>query len=445
MMKRGGAVAAATAMLASCVGAPNEPNPWDPSETLAALGVAADDPWCGHMQALRTYLDGEGPRPDAETRRAAIDAVRAEAAASKEGDPYWPFRKALICEYAQGAAEERTEFDWITTEDFLAAALAAGRNPAPADGISPLVPVFDHLDGAEPESIQPVDLTEPAYCDGLDTSELALSQQRGDVVDAVSFPGSIQRAPDWFAMIQVAYHRWGREHLEGHQTDRGDYDFGGIPWHCRRFHAALEGSKEFAIKDNLIFLLPELDDPERAGRLVVRDAAGNEVVLDRVLAAAQTDADGSGGETVDFYPSDLRASPLLAGAVDRTNQLPPPKTFQIFFDTNDREVPADDEGAAALRAELGTRDPAEPLRIALSGYSDCVGARWYNQLLSEARAKAVFEDIVRPSLIAQGFSEETLGDKRRFKLSGLGETKATREAGRCEGEDMDRRVTVIVQ
>ncbi len=444
-MARQALAVALLAGLGGCVDGLEGPNPWSAAEHSAALGVAADDPWCGHMRSLRAYLDGEGERPSEETRRAAIEDVRAEAASAKSGDPYWPFRKALICENIDGAAEERQEFDWVTTEEFLTGARAAAANPPPENGITPLVPVFDHLDGGEPESLKPVDLSNPAYCDALETSELALSQLRGEVVDAVSFPGSLQRAPDWFGMIQVAYHRWAREQLEGHQLERGDVDFGGIPWHCRRLHAALEGSKEYAIKDNLIFLLPELDDPNRAGRLVIRDAAGNEVVLDRVLAAAQTNADGSGGEAVDFYPSDLRASATLAGAVDRTNNLPPPKTFQIFFESNEGEPLAGDQGVADLRKELGDRDPGEPLRIALSGYADCVGPRWYNQILSEKRVRNVFEMIVEPTLLAQGFSEEALKDKRRFKLAGLGETATDARPGRCAAKDEDRRVTVIVQ
>ncbi|MEL7463395.1 MAG: hypothetical protein AAFN79_04975 [Pseudomonadota bacterium] len=446
MIKWGGGLAAASAILVSaCVQQQGAPNAWDPSEHRAALGVAAGDSWCVYMRDLRAHLDGEAARPGDAAREAALAGVREEAAAVKDGDPLWPFRKALICEYIDAAAEERAEFDWIAAEEFLNRARQAAANPPAADGISPLVPVFDHLDGAEPESLQPVDLTTSAYCEAIPTSELALSQQRGGVVEAVGFPGSLQRAPDWFAHVQVAYHRWAREHLEGHQFEPPESQFGGIPFHCARFHAAQEGSKEFALKDNLIFLLPELDDPTAAGRLEVRDAQGNVVILDRVLAAAQTNADGTGGESVDFFAADLQASASLAGAVDRTNNLPPPKVFQVFFAYNTRDADIADEGAVALAEELKTRSPEEPLRIAMSGHADCVGPRWYNQIISEDRVQSVFDAIIKPTLIARGFTEEVLNDRQRFKLVGLGETAAKPPEGRCAATDADRRVAIVVQ
>lgn len=446
MNKRGGGLLALVLLTSACVQDPGAPNTWDAAEHRAALGVAEDDPWCGYMRDLRSHLDGRGERPDDTVRDAALSEVRAEAASAKDGDPLWPFRKALVCEYIDGASEERTEFDWVTNAEFLASARMAAMNPPPEDGISPLVPVFDHLDGGSPDSLEPVDLTDPGYCDALATSELALSQQRGGVVNAVGFPGSLQRAPDWFAQVQVSYHRWAHEQLEGHQLDPGDVDFGGIPFHCRRFHNALERSKEFAVKDNLIFLLPELDDPNRAGSLEVQDSEGNVIVLDRVLAAAQLDTGGTGGEAIDFFAEDLAASPALKGAVDRSNNLPPPKVFQVLFGYNERDPVADDPGLLALVAELETRDPAEPLRIAMTGHADCVGPRWYNQLISDDRVRNVFEQVIRPTLIAKGFDEALLADDQRFKLAGLGENvPAVAPGERCAASDLDRRVVVVVQ
>ena len=449
MKLRGGGLAAiaAATVVTACV-RQELPNAWSVPEHRSFLGVAADDPWCAYVADLRAHLDGGGDRPSDEAREAALRDVRAEAKASKDGDPLWPFRKALICEYTQGAAEELTELDWNTAEQFLETARMAALNPRPADGISPLVPVYDHLDGDAPASLEPVDLTNAAYCQDLATSELALSQQRGGLVEALGFPGSLQRAPDWYAHVQVAYHRWAREDIEGHQFEEADSKFGGIPDHCARFHNALEGSKEFAVKDNLIFLLPELDDPNRAGRLEVRDADGNVVVLDKVLAAAQLNADGTEGERVDFFAEDLAASASLSGAVNRSNNLPPPKVFTLLFDYNTREAPIEDAQLAALRDELQSRSPDEPLRIAMTGHADCVGPRWYNTILSEDRVQNVFDGVIRPTLLAKGFSEDALADDKRFKLAGLGESvpATQRDKGqRCEASDPDRRVVVVVQ
>lgn len=447
-LRGGGLSAVAIATLLSACVQQGSPNAWSVPEHRSFLGVAADDPWCGYVADLRAHLDGAGERPSDDVRDAALTAVRAEAKADKDGDPLWAYRKALICEYSQGASEELTELDWNTAEEFLEAARMAALNPRPEDGISPLVPVFDHLDGGAPASLEPVDLSSPAYCDALDTSDLALSQQRGGLVEALGFPGSLQRAPDWYALVHVAYHRWAREDIEGHQFDEGDSKFGGIPFHCSRFHNALEISKEFAVKDNLIFLLPELDDPNRAGRLEVRDADGNVVVLDQVLAAAQLNADGTEGERVDFFAEDLAASASLKGAVDRTNNLPPPKVFTLLFEYNTREAPIEDAQLAALRSELQTRDPAEPLRIAMTGHADCVGPRWYNTILSEDRVRNVFDGVIKPTLLGKGFTEEMLGDGKRFKLAGLGENvpATQRDKGvRCEASEPDRRVVVVVQ
>lgn len=433
-------------MLGGCALAPGAPDAWDVSGQRAALGAVADDPWCGYMADIRAHLDGAGPAPSQEARDAALSAVRAEASASKDGDPLWPFRKALICEYLQGAEEEAQVFEWVTVAQFQDAASLAGTAPAPEDGVSPLVPIFDHLSGDEPDSIAPVDLSKPEYCDAFETDTLALSQQRGGIVSSLGFPGSLRRAPDWYAHIQVSYHRWGREVQERRRLASDRMSLGDAPRFCRRFHAALEGAEQFGLKDNLIFLLPELDDPEESGRLVVRDAAGEEVVLDRVLAAAQLGAGGEGGEAVDFFAEDLAAAPGLKGAVDRTNNLPPPKVFSIHFDYNRREPMAGDPQIGALKEELASRSPEEPLRIAMSGHADCVGPRWYNTLISEDRAKSVFDEIIRPALIRRGFAEAMLADKKRFKLSGLGEEAPAIEPGsRCRPTDENRRVVVVVQ
>lgn len=431
----------ALAILASgCVVTEDISDPWDPAQMRAALGIAAEDPWCVHMGSLRASLDGAGPAPDEAMRESALNAVRAEAEAEKGGDPLWPFRKALICEFTQGAGEERQEYDWRSARDFLEEARMAATNLPPEDGISPLVPVYDHLDGEEPESLAPVDLTEPGYCDSLETSDRALSQLRGDTVAAVGFPGSLRRAPDWFAEVQVSYNRWAREQVEG------PANMGRISFHCRRFFNALQGSKAFSLKDNLIFLLPERDDPDKSGRLVVQDAEGKEIVLDRVLAAAQLDPGGKDGEPVDFYEEDLAAAPGLSSAVQRSNDLPPPRIFQIYFDYNSRTPAAGDPQIERLRAELASRDPAEPLRVAIRGHADCVGPRWYNVTISEDRAKAVRDEVVFPTLLANGFSEETLKDKKLFRLDGVGETvPAVEPARRCEPEDKNRRVVVVVQ
>jgi len=171
-------------------------------------------------------------------------------------------------------------------------------------------------------------------------------------------------------------------------------------------------------------------------------------VLDKVLAAAQLNADGTEGERVDFFAEDLASLASLASAVDRTNNLPPPKVSTLLFDYNTREAPIEEDQLKALRAELSTRNPEEPLRIAMTGHADCVGPRWYNTIISEDRVKNVFETVIKPTLLQKGFTEDTLSDDKRFKLAGLGESvpASNRDKGQsCEASDPDRRVVVVVQ
>lgn len=443
-------IAGAAALLVSaCVAPEGQPDLFDAAGHRAYLGVEKDDPWCVYMADLRAHLDGKGDRPSEDRREAALAEVRAEAVDAHDGDRFWPMRKGLACEFVQSAEEEIAEFDWPAGVAFLEQAREAVAAPRPENGIGPIIPVVDHLDGAQPESLEPVDFTNTAYCNDLATSELALAQQRGPTTEAVGFPGSMLRAPDWFAHLQASYHRWAQEHLEGHQLEQGDVDFGGIPFHCQRFAAAREGAQEFSLKDNLIFLLPERDNPFEAGRLEVQDADGNVVVLDEVLEAAQLGKDGANAENVEFYPEDLAASLTLQAAVDRANNLPPPKVFVVYFDYNERSpVEGADTGTAALRSYLEGLDPAESIRIAISGHADCVGPRWYNKMIADDRINAVIEEVVKPALRVAGFTDGLMDDRKRVKLLNSGESAPARrvEKGtKCQSFPEDRRVIVLVQ
>lgn len=437
------------AVLVAACAKPDRPQHWSADEHRAFIGVEADDPWCSHMRDLRLHLHDLADKPADEARKAALAEVRAEAAEHYGGDVYWPLRKAMACEYIAGAEEEIAEVDWAAGHELLAHALLAVENGSPENGLGTIVGVYDHRDGEPAVSLEPVDLSNNDYCDRLEHSELALSQHRGDLVEDLSFPGSIRRAPDWFAHSHVSYHRWALEHLEGHQLHQGDAEFGGIPHHCQRFHAAYEGAKGFAVKDNLIFLLAELDDPNKAGRLEVEDAGGNRVVLDKVLSAAQLEPGGQGGKEVDFFPEDLAASKALANVVSRANGLPPPKVFRIFFDYNERSPsPSPDNEIDELVAELEARNPDDVLRVAISGHADCVGPRWYNTLLAEDRLNSVLDGIVRATLRKAGFAEEAVMNERMIKATNQGESTpalAREDGAKCVSLDEDRRVVVVVQ
>ncbi|MEM7270600.1 MAG: hypothetical protein AAF401_15280 [Pseudomonadota bacterium] len=469
MTLKGWGAAAALLTLAACaqteIERPSAQQAWDTEAHRSILKVSADDPWCAYVADLRGHLDG-GERPSEEARDAALAEIRQEAADlaaadSRKADVFHPFRKAMACELIAGAEEELVEQDWNTAEQFLENATSAMLDPYDGTSLRPLVPPFDHLDGAEPESLRPVDLTTAEYCTSLDSSGLALYQQIDGVSSAVIFPGSLQRAPDWFAHVIVAYNRWGREHIEGHQLAEGDQDFGGVPYHCRRFHAAYEGSKEFAVKENLIVLLAEKDDPSKVGRLIVQGADGREVVLDKELDASQFAAGGTEGEKIDFFADDIRGD--LAGARDRDDALPPPSEYEVRFDYNVRDIALEadglgDDGIAGLRKKLAMQTVEEPLRVNLIGHADCVGPRWYNTEISEARVQTVLNSVIKPELVKVDFPAEIFEGKPipdelagRLKIDiqfrGLGEEVASEglESSRdCEPDQVHRRVVVQV-
>lgn len=446
-MKHNWGAAGLMLLAAGCTGPGGDAGPWDSEDTLAVLGVSADDPWCEYMSVVAETLRG-GPPPEKAVREQALHDVREEAETQKGGDEFWPFRKALICENLTQAEEKRALYDWVAAAEFIEAARAAAENPAPESGGEPLVPVYDALDGEEPESLAPVDLSNPEYCADPEISGRALAQQRGPLVEKMSFPGSLKRAPDWFAVLQISYQRWGREQVEGQFFRPGPARTGEIEYWCRQYDEALSHANAFSIKENLIFLLPERDNPQKAGRLQITDAEGKDLVLDEVLEAAQFGDGGAGGDKVDFYYDDLNASPRLRNVVARADDLPPPVIFTLGYAYNERLAPAADPKREALAAEIAKRDPKEPLRITVAGHADCVGPRWYNTMISEDRAEDVVNEVVRPALEARGFDVDAMIAANMLAWAGLGESQPVtpREKGeKCAPADENRRVVVVVQ
>lgn len=448
------AAGASAALLASCAEM-EQPERWSVASHRTALenmGVLekGGDPWCERIRTLRQAADGELDQPLASE----IVPEDLLAATEREGDILWPLRKGLICEYLDGAAEEREEQDWETTDAFLNAALAiaSGRELPLAYPIYEL-PVDEELD-----VLTPVDFSSAGFCAQPSEALRGLVQQRGPLTNSLSDLSFAVRAPDWLALTQVAYHRWGREQLEGHQlaAGRGDIN-GGIPFHCSRYHTAYEIARRQAVKDNLIFLLPEFDNPSKSGRLEIRDAEGNVVVLDQVLAAAQLDAGGENIEPIQFEQRDVDNSMGLAGAVNRLNSVDKPATFQIFFekDRSDpisdpdrlRELELDDfigeTGFDGLKANLEKRSVGSSIKVFLTGHADCLGSRIDNKTFSDRRAQAVFSQIIEPGLRAKELKLIA------FQAKGEGETAVPR-GETCfsltdRERNFERRATVTVQ
>ena len=452
---RGGGIFAAVLIAAGLAGdAVAAPYFWDIDGHRDYLGIPEGDPWCGHMRALRDQVDGAGPEVSAEARDAALDLVRTEADVARQGDVLWPFRKGLACAFIEIAEEAAADHDWRLVDHILRRARFAVENQPDETALKPLVPVYDHYLGRRPESLEPVDLTNTGYCDTLETANRGVSQQRGDVVQSVLFVGSLRRAPDWFAHTQAGYQHWAREHFERRQAYRDDRIGRGVPFLCRRFHNAFEAAKEFGVKDNLIFLLPERDDPNRAGRLEIEGADGRVVVLDQILEAAQFNDDGTGNEPVDFFAEDLAASPALSNAVDRADSVPAPERFTILFGSGEVAPAPGDDDVMDLEKALAARGPDEPIRIALTGHTDCVGSRAFNQRLSRQRVDNIFNEVIAPALVKRGLSEADMRNRDRLKVVGVGafakaafgETAPLRSgSGGCVADGQERRVSVVLQ
>lgn len=455
-MRRGGEILGAVAVLVGLATGAAEAQPfyWDIDGHREYLDVAKDDPWCRHVRAIRDSVDTAGGGVSADAREIALAEVRAEADTAKEGDILWPFRKALICGFIDIADLAAEASDWRKVDHMLRRARLAARNQPDETTLKPLVPIYDHLLGRAPKSLEPVDLSTKTYCGALETANLALSQYRGQVVQSVLFAGGLRRAPDWFGLVQTSYQDWAREHFDRRQAYRDDRIGRGVPFLCQRFHGVWLGSKEYAVKDNLIFLLPERDDPNKAGRLVIEDAEGNTVVLDRILAAAQLNSDGTGSEALDLFKEDVAASPVLSGAVERADSVPAPETFQILFGSNEVSPAPGDPEVVKLEQALAARGPEEPIRIALTGHTDCVGSRAYNLRLSRMRVDTVFNTVIAPALVARGLSEDDLRNRDRLKVVGVGafaktafgETAPLRSSsGGCSADGLERRVSVVLQ
>ena len=105
-------------------------------------------------------------------------------------------RQAQAEEKLRTAAEqERREFDWESVAQFNRGALAALERQRPESGIEPVMPIYDYLRGFPAPTLQGEDVSTDAFCDSLSASERAIIQYRGELSEALAFPGSLRRAP----------------------------------------------------------------------------------------------------------------------------------------------------------------------------------------------------------------------------------------------------------
>lgn len=107
------------------------------------------------------------------------------------------------------------------------------------------------------------------------------------------------------------------------------------------------------------------------------------------------------------------------------------KLNNIFFDTNKYDLLPASIVELNLLIELLNTNPT--MEIEIQGHTDDVGSLKDNQVLSENRAKAVFNYLTDNSI-----------DKKRLSFKGYGETQPATENTTPEGRQLNRRTEFVV-
>ena len=104
----------------------------------------------------------------------------------------------------------------------------------------------------------------------------------------------------------------------------------------------------------------------------------------------------------------------------------------INFDTNKSNLKAD--GEATVKEIVAMLKAAPTLKLSIEGHTDNVGTPAANQKLSEARAKAVMDAVVKAGI-----------DKSRLASKGLGQTTPIADNRTDDGKAKNRRVELVKQ
>jgi outer membrane protein OmpA-like peptidoglycan-associated protein len=174
----------------------------------------------------------------------------------------------------------------------------------------------------------------------------------------------------------------------------------------------------------LVVLLPE--DQHHPSAVVVGDNT-QATVLDTPLSAAKVDAQGR-----------VRKDTMTREEVERTfatvlaAQPPKPRSFTLYFEEDSTTVSAGSQAVlATLLAEVAQRRAVE---VQVTGHTDRVGPEAYNDRLSQERAEAVRDMLVRAGLQAS-FT----------RAVGRGEREPLVPTPDEHPEPRNRRVEVIVR
>jgi outer membrane protein OmpA-like peptidoglycan-associated protein len=141
--------------------------------------------------------------------------------------------------------------------------------------------------------------------------------------------------------------------------------------------------------------------------------------------------EGRDGETGAVYVTRIRVAESEKSVYDALMAAGRWATQGIFFDTGKAALRP--ESAPTLKAIAAALSQHPDLRIRIEGHTDNIGDAAANLALSEARARAVKEALVRAHSVAAD----------RIETAGLGDTNPAADNATAEGRSSNRRVEVV--
>jgi len=179
---------------------------------------------------------------------------------------------------------------------------------------------------------------------------------------------------------------------------------------------------------NVMFMTVYKSALVQAGWDILNESSGGDAVLltrytkngRDIWAYLHNDADGTNIEVADVGATDLSAGLKKSCHV---------ALYGVLFDFNKATLQAASDPVLQKVADLLAKDAA--LKVEVQGHTDNVGGDAYNQTLSEARAKAVMDWLVKHGVAAG-----------RLTAKGYGKTRPVADNGSDEGRAKNRRVEI---
>jgi OmpA-OmpF porin, OOP family len=179
---------------------------------------------------------------------------------------------------------------------------------------------------------------------------------------------------------------------------------------------------------NLMFLMVYKPALVKAGWDILNESNGADAVLlghytkngRNLWAYLHNDVNG-----YTIGVADLGAIDLNAG-LKKTCHV---ALYGVLFDFNKATLQAASDPVLQKVAEILSKDPA--LKVEVQGHTDNVGGDAYNQTLSEARARAVMDWLIKQGIPAA-----------RLTAKGYGKIKPIADNGSDEGRAKNRRVEI---